>query len=55
MADLAIVFHWTPADCAEFTLRELMEWRERARKRSNPDEGNRGQSAKASGRSRRHR
>ena len=37
MADLAIVFHWTPADCANFTLRELMEWRERARKRSAAD------------------
>ena len=34
MADLAIVFHWTPQDCAVFTLRELMAWRERARKRS---------------------
>ncbi|WFF40767.1 GpE family phage tail protein [Salinicola endophyticus] len=34
MADLAIVFHWTPTDCADFSLRELMEWRERARQRS---------------------
>ncbi|MEC4767946.1 GpE family phage tail protein [Halomonas sp. CUBES01] len=36
MADLAIVFHWSPDDCAKFSLRELMEWRERARKRSTP-------------------
>jgi len=42
MADLAIVFHWTPADCADFTLRELMDWRERARKRGATDNhGNR--------------
>ncbi|NYS80149.1 GpE family phage tail protein [Halomonas glaciei] len=38
MADLAIVFHWSPADCEDFTLTELMEWRERARKRSTPKE-----------------
>lgn len=33
MADLALVFHWTPADVAEMTFTELMEWRERARER----------------------
>jgi len=33
MADLAMVFHWTPADMADFTLAELMQWRERARLR----------------------
>ncbi|MCM2131457.1 GpE family phage tail protein [Larsenimonas rhizosphaerae] len=38
MADLAIVFHWTPADCADFSIRELMDWRERARKRSAPED-----------------
>ncbi|UBR49179.1 GpE family phage tail protein [Halomonas sp. FeN2] len=38
MADLAIVFHWSPEECADFSLRELMEWRERARKRSTPSE-----------------
>ncbi|QPL45020.1 GpE family phage tail protein [Halomonas sp. A40-4] len=38
MADLAIVFHWSTEDCAGFSLRELMEWRERARKRSTPTE-----------------
>ncbi|MFC0327703.1 GpE family phage tail protein [Halomonas organivorans] len=39
MADLATVFHWTPTDCAAFTLRELMDWRERARKRSGAADG----------------
>ncbi|MGO2265149.1 GpE family phage tail protein [Halomonas sp.] len=38
MADLAIVFHWSPEECATFSLRELMAWRERARKRSTPSE-----------------
>ncbi len=34
VADLAIVFHWTFADCADMTLEELMNWREKARQRS---------------------
>ena len=38
MADLAMVFHWTPADMAGFTLAELMEWRERARVRAEREE-----------------
>ena len=33
MADLAVVFHWRPADMDGMDLQELMEWRERARKR----------------------
>ena len=33
MADLAMVFHWSPADMADMTLTELAEWRERARRR----------------------
>ena len=37
MADLALVFHWAPQDMADFTLSELMQWRERARKRHQPD------------------
>jgi hypothetical protein len=37
MADLAVVFHWSPADMAGFDLSELMDWRERARVRSQPD------------------
>lgn len=31
MADLALVFGWTPGDMAGFSVPELMEWRERAR------------------------
>ncbi len=38
MADLALVFHWRPADMDPFTLTELMEWRERARARHEPQE-----------------
>ena len=38
MADLAAVFHWTPADMDGMTLTELMAWRERARERNNPDD-----------------
>jgi hypothetical protein len=34
MADIAVVFHWTPQSMDAFTLTELMEWRERARIRS---------------------
>ncbi|MDC5040504.1 GpE family phage tail protein [Acinetobacter baumannii] len=34
MANLAVVFHWTPADCASFSLEELMAWEDRARKRT---------------------
>lgn len=37
MADLAVVFHWTPSDMDGLTLTELMEWRERARVRSSAD------------------
>jgi hypothetical protein len=35
MADIAVVFHWSPGMMAELTLSELMDWRERARLRSN--------------------
>ena len=38
IADLAIVFHWTCADCADMNLAELMNWREKARQRSESDE-----------------
>ncbi|WP_322766163.1 GpE family phage tail protein [Acinetobacter sp. CIP 102529] len=33
IANLAVVFHWTPTDCADFSLEELMAWEHRARKR----------------------
>ncbi|MDQ9001562.1 GpE family phage tail protein [Acinetobacter baumannii] len=34
IANLAVVFHWTPADCDSFSLEELMAWEDRARKRT---------------------
>lgn len=37
MADLAMVFHWAPRDMNDLPLRELMQWRERARTRSGAD------------------
>ncbi|EWH00551.1 GpE family phage tail protein [Halomonas sp. BC04] len=33
MADIAMVFHWAPADMDPMTLEELIDWRERARQR----------------------
>jgi hypothetical protein len=33
MADIALVFHWPPSAMYDFTLAELMAWRERARER----------------------
>lgn len=38
MADVAVIFHWTPGDMHDMTVPELMEWREQARKRSGADE-----------------
>lgn len=38
MADLAIVFHWTPSDMDHLSLTDLMDWRERARVRAEPQE-----------------
>ncbi|KAF1072690.1 MAG: hypothetical protein GAK45_00125 [Pseudomonas citronellolis] len=37
MADLAVVFHWAPDQLDRLPVRELMEWRERARVRSSAD------------------
>ncbi|ROT46087.1 GpE family phage tail protein [Pusillimonas sp. NJUB218] len=37
MADLAMVFHWAPDVMCGMSVPELMEWRERARKRSQPE------------------
>jgi hypothetical protein len=37
MADLALVFHWRPADMGCMSVGELMDWREDARKRYAPD------------------
>lgn len=36
MADLASVFHWGPQQMDSMGLTELMQWRERARKRNEP-------------------
>ncbi|WP_417545692.1 GpE family phage tail protein [Marinobacter sp.] len=38
MADIAAIFHWRPSDMADMPLSELMEWREHARTRSQPEE-----------------
>lgn len=38
MADIATVFSWTPAVMDVMYLEELMDWRERARVRSEADE-----------------
>ena len=35
--DLAAVFHWRPSDMDGLDVRELMEWRERARQRCESD------------------
>ncbi|TRX75285.1 GpE family phage tail protein [Pseudomonas mangiferae] len=37
MADLAVVFHWAPTDMDRLGLLELMEWRDRARARVEPN------------------
>ncbi|WP_420142385.1 GpE family phage tail protein [Sphingomonas sp.] len=38
MADLAVVFHWSPAVMDGMALPELMAWRRRAAARVNPKE-----------------
>jgi hypothetical protein len=38
MADIAIVFHWRPNDMESMSLTELMQWRERARLRTESEE-----------------
>lgn len=37
MADIAVVFHWEPRAMDGMELEELMQWRERARQRSEED------------------
>lgn len=39
MADIAAVFHWPPSEMSSFTLGELMDWREHARRRAGHGEG----------------
>jgi hypothetical protein len=36
MADVALVFHWRPEDMYPMAMAELMDWRERARRRYAP-------------------
>lgn len=38
MADIAVVFHWPPQVMDAMSITELMDWRERARRRHSPDE-----------------
>lgn len=38
MADLAVIFHWGPSEMDEFSLEELMDWRELARERHEAQE-----------------
>lgn len=38
MADVAIVFHWPPSAMDPMSLGELMQWREQARVRHQPEE-----------------
>ncbi|WP_316965168.1 GpE family phage tail protein [Acinetobacter parvus] len=33
IANIAVVFGWTPNDCAEFEIEELIQWEQRALKR----------------------
>lgn len=37
MADIAVVFHWSPAVMDGMSVEELMAWRERARERNGTD------------------
>jgi hypothetical protein len=39
MADLAMAFHWSVADMADFTFDELMQWHARAHARWYPSKG----------------
>jgi hypothetical protein len=39
MADIAVVFHWPPQAMTGFSLSELVEWRERARVRTEKQDG----------------
>lgn len=39
MADIAVVFHWSPPVMDTMALPELMEWREQARLRNGVEDG----------------
>ncbi len=38
MADIAVVFGWTPADMAGMSISELTRWRDKAAARWNPED-----------------
>lgn len=38
MADLAVTFHWPPPVMDEMTVADLMGWRARAAKRTQPED-----------------
>jgi len=38
MADVAVVFHWPPSAMDDMSVSELMQWRERARVRVEPND-----------------
>jgi hypothetical protein len=38
MANIAVIFHWPPDVMDAMPLGELLEWQERARERSQPNE-----------------
>ncbi len=38
MADIATIFHWPPSELYAMGITEILEWRERARVRSQADE-----------------
>ncbi|MDN0075608.1 GpE family phage tail protein [Crenobacter sp. SG2303] len=38
MADVAVIFHWSPQQIGDMSPTELMQWRERARVRSGVDD-----------------
>lgn len=37
MADVAVIFHWPPAAMDDMSLSDLMGWREKAARRSQPE------------------
>jgi len=38
MADIALVFHWGPREFEGMSLAEIARWREKARRRWEPEE-----------------
>lgn len=38
MADVAVIFHWPPSEMYSMTITELLNWREKAARRSGADD-----------------